>query len=193
MIKIDKINELYIKIICEKDIAMEIYDTFSFRVQGYQYMKEYKSGVWDGYIRLFNLRSKLLPLGLLGYLLKLAHKNEWKVSVCKSLKLVNFDYLLESFIDKVIPNLILEPYDYQLEAFVKSLKLNRSLVLSPTASGKSFIIYLIIRFLLSQVNGKVLISVPSTNLVKQMKADFCSYEDDRCLCDQSYELLSRGF
>lgn len=57
-------------------------------------------------------------------------------------------------------------------------------------SGKSFIIYLIIRFLLNQVPGKILISVPSINLVRQMKTDFCSYESNRLICDQCYELLS---
>ena len=132
MITVEKINELYIKVICDKDIAMEIYELFSFRVPGDQYMREYKNGVWDGYIHLFNLKNKMLPLGLLDKLLRLALKNDWKISVSKSLKLKNFDSDLELFVDEIIPKLLLDPYDYQLDTFVKSIKLNRSLVLSPT-------------------------------------------------------------
>ena len=41
-----------------------------------------------------------------------------------------------------IPNI--EVRDYQKEAFVHAVKKNRCLLLSPTASGKSLIIYLII-------------------------------------------------
>jgi superfamily II DNA or RNA helicase len=62
--------------------------------------------------------------------------------------------------------------------------------LSPTASGKSFIIYLIIRFLLENTDQKILISVPSTNLVRQMHTDFCEYENNRFICDQCYEMAA---
>jgi len=190
MIRVEKLNELTLKIFCDKDIAMEIYEKFSFQVAGYQYTPKYKKGLWDGQIHLFNLRYRTLPSGLLVYLYKLAKDNEWQITIDKSLKLDSFDQDLEQFVEDVLPDLILEPYDYQMDAFLKSIKLNRSLVLSPTGSGKSFIIYLIIRFILNHVPGKVLISVPSINLVRQMKTDFCSYESNRFICDQCYELLS---
>lgn len=57
-------------------------------------------------------------------------------------------------------------------------------------SGKSFIIYLIIRFLLEHTDGKILISVPSTNLVRQMHVDFCDYENDSVICEQCYEMAA---
>lgn len=47
MIQIMKNNELFIKIISEKDIAMEIYEMFSFFVSGYKHMPRYKDGIWD--------------------------------------------------------------------------------------------------------------------------------------------------
>lgn len=192
MIKIEKTNELFLKVTCDKEVAMEIYEQFTFSVPGHKFTPQYKSrSVGSVRFTFSTCERSLFHHGLLGYLLKLAQKNGWETNVDKSLKLENFDAAIERFIDEVIPDLILEPYDYQIETFTRSIKLNKSLVLSPTASGKSFIIYLIIRFLLGKVEGKVLISVPSTHLVKQMKADFCSYEDDRFLCDQTYELLSR--
>lgn len=132
MIKIEKLNELTLKVICDKSIAMEIYDKFSFQVPGYQYTPQYKHGRWDGFIHLFNLKSYTLPLGLLVYLLKMTRDNQWTIEIDKSLKLDDFDLEIEKFVEKVLPNLILEPYDYQLETFIKSIKLNRSLILSPT-------------------------------------------------------------
>jgi len=62
--------------------------------------------------------------------------NQWTIEIDKSLKLDDFDLEIEKFIEKVLPNLILEPYDYQLETFIKSIKLNRSLILSPTRLRK---------------------------------------------------------
>lgn len=140
MIKIDKINELFIKVICEKDIRMEIYEKFSFFVPGYKFMKKYKYGIWDGKIRLYDLKQNRFPLGLLGYLLKMAKDNQWKVSIDKSLKLTSFESDLEKFQDIVFPNLLLEPYDYQVETFIKSITLNRSLVLSPTRITESHLL-----------------------------------------------------
>ena len=190
MIKLLKKNELYIEIQCERSIQLEIQDKFAFQVPGFQYMPRYKNGFWDGTIKLYDLKRNSFPIGLLISLFKLAKDNDWDLEIDKNLKLDAFDKDIETFIEDVLPELILEPYDYQMEAFLKSIKLNRSLVLSPTGSGKSLIIYLIIRFLLNHVPGKILISVPSINLVRQMKTDFCSYENNRFICDQCYELLS---
>ena len=50
--------------------------------------------------------------------------------------------------------------DYQLNAINHALTQQRALLLSPTASGKSLIIYIIIRYL----NLKTLILVPTTSL-----------------------------
>ena len=190
MIKLLKKNELYIEIQCERSIQLEIQDKFAFQVPGFQYMPRYKNGFWDGTIKLYDLKRNSFPIGLLISLFKLAKDNDWDLEIDKNLKLDAFDKDIETFIEDVLPELILEPYDYQMEAFLKSIKLNRSLVLSPTGSGKSLIIYLIIRFLLNHVPGKILISVPSINLVRQMKTDFCSYENNRFICDQCYGLVS---
>lgn len=56
--------------------------------------------------------------------------------------------------------------------------------------GKSLIIYLLIRFLLEQDEGKILVSVPTTHLVKQLHSDFCDYETDKFVYNQCYEFAS---
>lgn len=70
-----------------------------------------------------------------------------------------------------------EVRDYQLEAFIHAVRERRALFLSPTASGKSFIIYLIIRYYQHVLKNKtrVLVIVPTTSLVSQLASDFVDY------------------
>ena len=75
-------------------------------------------------------------------------------------------------------NLPLVPRDYQLDAFLTAIKYGRQLLLSPTASGKSLIIYLLARY----YNKKTVIIVPTTSLVEQMTKDFEDYGYDKEIC-----------
>jgi superfamily II DNA or RNA helicase len=143
-----------------------------------------------GQIHLFNLKTYLFPIGLLADLIRWLRELEIEFVVDKQLRLTAFTDELEVWKASTLPTLELEPYDYQLDTFQKAIQLNRALILSPTASGKSFIIYLIIRFLLEHTENKILISVPSINLVRQMHTDFCEYESDGLVCDQCYEMLA---
>ena len=63
-----------------------------------------------------------------------------------------------------------------MEAFRTAVQYGRQLLLSPTASGKSLIIYLLARY----YNKKTIIIVPTTSLVEQMAKDFqdYGYEED---------------
>lgn len=190
MIEIKKKNELFISIHCSRDIQNEIRDRFSFYVPGFRHMPKYKLGVWDGQIKLYDVKKNSFPIGLLADLVRYFREFEYEFSIDRELKLHEFKAELSEFIETVIPDLTLEPHDYQIDSFVKCIRLNRALVLSPTASGKSYIIYLIIRFFLENTEKKVLISVPSTNLVRQLHTDFCVYESNRFVCDQCYEMAS---
>ena len=68
-----------------------------------------------------------------------------------------------------------EPYDYQVSAVEKALKLNKCLILSPTGSGKSAIAHLIVNYLLTHTTCRILITVPTTQLVEQLCKDFEDY------------------
>ena len=109
--------------------------------------------------------------------------NEWKTAD----QLQVNDVIDEQIIKMIKPVLSQEWVDFTIDADHHSYIFNG---ITHHNSGKSFSIYLIIRFLLNQIPGKILISVPSINLVKQIKSDFCSYESNRAICDQCYELLS---
>ena len=68
------------------------------------------------------------------------------------------------------------PRDYQIESFLHCAKSERALLLSPTSSGKSLVIYSLIRWYQQFIHDdKILILVPTTNLVTQMYNDFKDY------------------
>ena len=173
-IKITKINEVYIKVDCEPSIAMEISDQFTFMIPSAKFHPAYKSKFWDGKIRLFNVNTKLLYRGLLDNLLSFLESRNYLVELQKSLYTqveITSTEILE-FIEKLNTPFI--PRDYQLEAFAHAIMNERSLLLSPTASGKSFIIYLIMRY----YDVRTLIIVPTTSLVHQLSSDFGEYGFD---------------
>jgi len=74
--------------------------------------------------------------------------------------------------------------DYQIEAIHNILESDRGLILSPTGSGKSFIIYALVRYYIEKLEDKkILIVVPTTGLVEQMYGDFADYgwsPDEHC-------------
>jgi superfamily II DNA or RNA helicase len=167
---IKKHNEVYSKILCEPGIAQEISDIFTFEVPGAKFMPSYKNKVWDGKIRLFNVMSCLLYCGLISELEKFCKSRQYKFEYDPPIEKVNFtEEQANSFIDKIKPKH--KPRDYQVEAFIHAVKNNRALLLSPTASGKSMMIYLLVRYF----KLRTLVIVPTTSLVHQMASDFEDY------------------
>ncbi|SVA60341.1 uncharacterized protein METZ01_LOCUS113195, partial [marine metagenome] len=144
-------------------------------------MPAYRMKIWDGKIRLFNIHNRLLYGGLLEYVFIFAEPRNYRVAP------IGFDWKPkkiaknQAFLDDL--KLPFEPRDYQLEGFLHALSYKKCLLVSPTASGKSLIIYLIVRAL----NVKTLIIVPTTSLVSQLYADFQEYGwDSAKFCHQVY-------
>ena len=175
-ISIDKKNEVYMLVQAEPGIEQEISEYFTFYIPGYRFMPSYRNKMWDGKIRLFNLRSKELYIGLLDHLLKFSKERQYEIeykSFPKSLNKYNKeDY--ERFVKSLA--LTIDARDYQIDTFLYAINHERCLLLSPTASGKSFIIYLLLRYYQQKLpTFKALIVVPTTSLVAQMKSDFADY------------------
>lgn len=163
------------KIDCDDSIAKELNQFFTFEVPNYQYTPAYKNKKWDGMIRLFNLYSRKLYIGLMDYLIQFAKDRNYTIEQ-------DFDNTVELDPDEVEQfiaslNMKITPYDYQLDAIKHAIKNQRSLLLSPTGSGKSLIIYCLVRYCLEQIqeDEKILIVVPTTGLVSQMYNDFRDY------------------
>lgn len=179
-IQVEKIDNVNIKVIAEPSTKMELSGYFEFFVPGYKFMPAYKNRMWDGKIRLFNAMTGTIYAGLLPYIIKFAKDRGYDVTVDKAL------YPEDDFYENAGFDLAKEfdsaftPRDYQNDAVAHALYNNRTLFLSPTASGKSFIIYLLSRYHVEQ-GRKVLIVVPTTSLVSQMASDFIEYNKNRSL------------
>lgn len=170
-------NEVYVYVSCGEDIAYELREHFTFHVPGYQFTPQYRSKLWDGKIRLFDLRTRLIYRGLVQYIVKFCQDRNYSWSYDNEIYDQEFSVKeAKEFIQTL--NIPIEPRDYQLDAFIHTIRMRRSLLLSPTASGKSLIIYLITRYVNAR---KSLIIVPTISLVTQLASDFADYgfESDR--------------
>ena len=173
---------------CDFGIANELSDFFSFFVPGYKYMPAFRNKVWDGKIRLFNVQSNEIHVGLYPFIKDFCAKRNYEIELSDENNYGSPDD--KEVIDpKEIMNFVssleiksrgkpIEIRDYQFNAVCHALHNKRSVLVSPTGSGKSLIIYILIKYYLSMLNSniqKVLIIVPTTSLVDQMYADFADY------------------
>ena len=175
MITVSKKNEVYLKIDTDPSTEQELSDFFTFEVPGARFMPLYKNRMWDGKVRLFSQYTKELYLGLLPYVKEFANTLEYDLQINipdlgEKVNVENFTKLLKL----QSGGKDIQIRDYQIDAVRHALRHSRTLLLSPTASGKSLIIYTLIRYH-QQQNRKQLIVVPTTSLVEQMYGDFQDY------------------
>jgi len=182
-IRIWKLNHETLYIDCDSGIGQELNEFFSFYVPGYKFMPAYKNKIWDGKIRLFNRNTKELPAGLIHHIVQFSRGRGYTVDSIDSEYGLPYEkqHVDESQLKSFINSLKL-PYeirDYQLDAVQKGLERKRGILLSPTGSGKSLIIYILLSYYLGHIststNKKVLVIVPTTSLVEQMTSDFKEY------------------
>jgi len=177
--KISKINEVYLECDVEEDLARELCSYFTFEVPGAKFMPSFRNRIWDGKIRLFSPRNGRIYVGLLPYIKEYCKKNSIEYTLEEGVeddKNVNIENVKE-FAESLRPTSRGKPIqfrDYQLEAIHHAIKTNRCLLLSPTASGKSLIIYTLVRYY-HLMGLKMLILVPTTSLVEQLYSDFIDY------------------
>jgi superfamily II DNA or RNA helicase len=182
MITVGKLNETFLLISCERHIAQELNEFFAFQVPGFQFMPQYRNKMWDGKIRLFNIKTQQLYMGLYDHLMKFALQRHYLVksdvvSVTATSGLSD-ENIADFFtaLNLHCKNKPIIPRDYQIESFKHCVKKERALLLSPTSSGKSLVIYSLIRWHQNFLaKDKILILVPTTNLVSQMYNDFKDY------------------
>jgi len=174
-----KKNEVYITVDCDRDIQQEISEFFTFYVPGYKFMPAFRNRMWDGKIRLYSQKTKEIYFGLFPYIRAFEEERGYKIVAGKDVEVNN---KVDKDVVKKFSNSLgqkFEARDYQIDAIYHSLKFNRALLLSPTASGKSFIIYSLIRYYSHLIkdtpNSRILLIVPTTSLVEQMYSDFESY------------------
>jgi len=176
---LEDVDSVFIRVRCERGTAKELGDCFSFKVPNHKYMSRFRKSRWAGDIKLYNIGKATIYKGLKNYVTKFAADrgyhldNQLKSSPSKPLTAEQTDLLFDKYVGKAsgIPSL----HDHQREAIVKASETSRILLVSPTGSGKSMIIYMLVRHLLEQTEGKILIVVPTIGLVTQMMSDFEIY------------------
>ena len=178
--RISKKNEVYLVLDdLDPSTSQELTEFFTFEVPGAKFMPMYRNRMWDGKIRLFSPGTGQIYVGLLLYIIQYCLKN-------------NIEYIIEEGVEDVrnvmgkdVRNFIkslkpktkrktLKVRDYQIQAVQHAISRNRCLLVSPTASGKSLIIYALVRYY-HMMGLKTLILVPTTSLVEQMYSDFEDY------------------
>ena len=177
-ITVEKLNEVYLKIEADADIRRELSDYFSFEVPGYKFTPQYRNRVWDGKIRLYSYATGQMYVGLYPYLKDWCSKKNVQITenneivTNNSVTAAECQALLDTY------DMSITPRDYQFDAFQYALQYDRGLILSPTASGKSLISYMLVRHYLNMINNNILIIVPTTSLVEQLYKDFKDYGYD---------------
>ena len=170
VLRVKKLDEAYIKVYCEPGLAGELSDYFTFDVPGAKFMPAYRNKVWDGKIRLYNHMSQTIYTGLLPYVERFARERKYEIEYESDFGLVEFSLVEAEEFAKTI-GLTIEPRDYQIKALAHAVRNNRAILLSPTGSGKSLIIYMLLRY----YDARTLIIVPTTSLVSQLASDFVDY------------------
>jgi superfamily II DNA or RNA helicase len=184
---ISKKNEVYLQVEAEPHVYYELRDAFQFEVPNAKFSPSYKNKWWDGIIYLFNVNTREIYVGLLDKLIQFCkdHDYTYEFRDNKFYGLpfeINENISLEGVKDYVKSISKYEPRDYQVQGIYHALRFNRKVIVSPTASGKSLMIYSLVRYYASKENN-ILIIVPTTSLVSQLFKDFVDYgwdAEDHC-------------
>lgn len=176
---IQKKNEIYLKVETEPHIHQELSEHFTFEIENARFMPQYRSKYWDGKIRLYSNHTGEIYVGLLDKLIVWAKNCEYTIEF-KDNKFYGSPFeenemiSMEGVSDYMKSISRHEPRDYQVDAVYDALRYNRKLLISPTASGKSLMIYSIVRYFVEKEHN-ILLIVPTTSLVEQMYKDFDDY------------------
>ena len=171
-----KVDEVFMQVQCDDGLARDLFDFFSFTVPNAKFMPSVKNRYWDGKVRLFSIKTNKIYIGLLPYVDEFCRERGYDIVGINDVIGDKERQPDEDFIQEL--GLPFEPRDYQLDAFRTAVQYGRQLLLSPTASGKSLIIYLLARY----YNKKTVVIVPTTSLVEQMAKDFKDYGYDKEIC-----------
>jgi len=177
---VSKKNEVYLVLSdLDPSTTQELTEFFTFEVPGAKFMPMYRNRMWDGKIRLFSPGSGEIYVGLLPYIKKFCENNE--ISYILEEGVENERNVVRQVVRDFIRSLkpksrgkSIKVRDYQIDAVRHAIAGDRALLVSPTASGKSLIIYSLVRYY-QMAGHKILILVPTTSLVEQMYTDFEDY------------------
>ena len=180
MTTIIKKNEVFLKVEAEPHLHKELSEHFQFEVPGAKFMPAVKRRYWDGKIRLYSPGTGEIYCGLYDYLTDYLEQKGYQYDVLED-KYYGRPNEVEEYVTPegtaAFVRALRLPFkvrDYQLKGIYTAIKFRRKLLLSPTGSGKSLIIYALVRWHLLK-KREILIIVPTVSLVEQLYKDFIEY------------------
>jgi superfamily II DNA or RNA helicase len=163
----------------EPGVISQLNDYFTFEVPGAKFMPAVKARRWDGKIRMLNRTNGEINVGLYWAIKKFCMERGYGVKVEDGPYGVPYEINKLNHMKTLswvgTLGLPFAPRDYQYDAMCHAIKFKRSILISPTGSGKSLIIYMLMRWYMENHDKKLLVIVPTTSLVEQMWADFEAY------------------
>jgi len=175
------VDSVWLRVNCERGIAKELSDYFTFKVPGYKFMPAYRSRMWNGEICLYNIHTQQIYAGLADYIARFAEERGYTITMPSKNKFKITPEGVKKFVDDFLQIHVggkkAQAHEHQVNAVHHAMEQERCLLLSPTGSGKSLIIYSLIRYYLDKMpkGKKVLVIVPTVSLVEQMVSDFKDY------------------
>jgi len=188
---IGKKNEVFLQVQAEPHVYHELSDYFTFDVEGAKFMPQYRNKYWDGKIRLFSTSNGQIYVGLLDKIIAFCDRHDYTYEfVSNNYYGIPFEINegisyqgVKDYMESICSH---SPRKYQIEGVYDALRHNRKLLISPTASGKSLMIYALVRYYVDK-KQKILLVVPTTSLVEQMHKDFQDYGwDSDSYCHRIY-------
>ena len=188
---ISKANEVFLRIDSDPHIQYELRDHFTFEVEGAKFMPQYRKRNWNGEIHLFDMRNQRIYVGLLDKIISFCERHDYTYKFQDNEYYgtpfeINEGISYEGVKDYMRSICSHSPREYQVQGVYDALRHNRKLLISPTASGKSLMIYSLVRYYVDK-GQKILLVVPTTSLVEQMYKDFLEYGwDAESYCHRIY-------
>lgn len=170
-ISLSLIDHARARVSCDPSTFMDLYDYLSFEVPGSQFDPRVKRGQWDGFIHLLDKRSRTCPVGLASRVRSFCEENGHGYEDDFPGRAGTDFPAIQRFVEGLRVPLEYAPRDYQVGALKTAVETGRQLFVSPTSSGKSLIIYMV----MSWFRVKTLIVVPTTGLTQQFYGDLISY------------------
>lgn len=185
---------------------MELSEAFKFLVDGHKFMPSYKNGSFDGWIRLFNLGSRTMSSGLYTKVIEFAETRGYSYVIDPSedttITAPGFQTPGVSYesVKTYMESLNLHAHgekldirEYQIMGVVVALRDRQAILVSSVGSGKSMMLYCVIRYITEELGLRVLLMVPTIGLTSQMRADFKDYSTHNGYdVDKNVHLITGG-
>ena len=147
------------------------------KVKTYKYSAAYQKGKWDGNLRF--IQGKYIPFGSWSYLNRVLNNAKIQSNLLdvveKNINNISEEEFID-YVDELMKDSKYKPRDYQIKAAWKALKYKRCTAQLATSAGKTLIVYLIFSYLLDKrLAKKVLMIVPTVQLVTQAEKDFSTF------------------